>query len=159
MKKNAFLPTLALLFILTSSCGSASSSSSASTDESKSDDTLTESSVTPHESKTGVNLIESFDTFITKFFSDAEFQLTRVIFPVGEYFDFSKGKKVPYTKDDWEKQERYKNIYTNEYDPYEKNSDTSYSLSLEMDGGATLKTFTFNLGEDGKWYLVSIVHI
>ncbi len=99
---------------------------------------------------------ETFETFAEKFYSDAEFQLSRVSFPIGEFHSFKERKKVQYTKENWETLQRYKDFYTNEYTPYKKIDDKSYSLLVETDGGAACSLYTFNLKEDGKWYLVEI---
>ncbi len=99
---------------------------------------------------------ESFDTFSEKFYKDAAFQLSRVSFPVGTFYDFKQGKKVPYTKSNWQKLYRFKDMYTQKYPPFNKNNDGSYTYSQESDGGAVVTNYTFSLKEDGKWYLTKI---
>lgn len=104
-----------------------------------------------------ISVTENFDTFAQKFYSDATFQLSRVSFPVGVFYDSKQRKKVSYTKDNWVTLMRYKDMYTNEYPPFKKLTNGTYTYTQETDGGAVCWTYTFELKEDGLWYLVKIV--
>lgn len=96
---------------------------------------------------------ENFDSFIKKFATNYEFQLSRINFPVGYEVLISEDgseEKIKLTKNKWNKN-KFSDFMTTYFSP-KKDNDEKYTYSWDSDGGAAGGTAIFTL-KNNKWYL------
>ncbi len=105
---------------------------------------------------------EDFDDFFYKFMIEANFQLSRVKFPL-EFIGFKDGypgdeiDTIYFTKDKWQHNSYYLDkqsipiIYDN-YDMELQNTDERVFVWSGVENGINIKSFFKRI--DGKWYLI-----